>query len=268
MKLIILAFILSLILHLLIFSPYKKNQEIKDKPTTSKEIKKSSVKYVRILKKDLPKQVEKVKPKKQSKKEKIKKTKLKTFTKVEKKKIVPQKKVRVVKKAKKIVPKAKKRTEIKQAFIPKKVQIKPQEKRKTIPRKSLENFLLAEPVPLDKSMLDNITRSYLNLYGEEYNSFTKVQKVYIQNNIKNIVAITERYFTFPEIALRKKLKDYNVVEFMFYPNGNISDLRIITKGDYAVYDKAILEAIEFAYKDFPRPKTATKIRFYLRYIVY
>lgn len=263
MKLIILAFILSLSLHFLIFSSYNKNEEIKDKPSTSKEVKKSSVKYVRIIKKQLPKQIEKTKIEP--------KAKPKKYTKVEKKKIVPQKKVRVVKKAKKIIPKPIKKIEVKPSFtktVPKKVEIKPQEKRKTIPKKSLENFLLAEPVPLDRNMLDDITKSYLNLYGEEYNSFTKVQKVFLQKNLKNIGRITQKYLKYPRIAIRTKQQGMNIVQFFLHPNGDISDLKLVNSSGYTSLDKNSIETIEIAYKDYPRPKTKTKVKIYVYYKLY
>lgn len=266
MKLIILAFILSLSLHFLIFSPYNKNQEIKDKPSTSKEVKKSSVKYVKILKKEFPKQLAKEKI---EKKQEIKKTKPKTYTKVDKEKIVPQKKVRLVKESKRAVPKPVKKREVKPSY--KKVEIKPQEKRKTIQKKSLENFLLTEPTPLDMDMLDNITRNYLKLYGEEYNSMTKVQKVYLQKNLKNFTRITQRVLDrlgYPPLAARLNLSGYNIVEFIFHPDGSISDLKLSYKSEHNVFNKYTLELIEFAHKDYPRPKEPTKIKFNVIYKVY
>ncbi|WP_052502528.1 TonB family protein [Halarcobacter anaerophilus] len=146
--------------------------------------------------------------------------------------------------------------------------MRPQEKRKTIPQKNLENFLLSEPVPLDKSMLDEITQSYLKLYGKEYEKLTNVQKVFIQNSIKSIVEITRSYYRFPSLALKLRKNDYNIVEFTLHPNGDISGLRIVQPGNYSFYDKSILEAIQYAYKDYPRPKEATKIKFYITYRVY
>ena len=132
----------------------------------------------------------------------------------------------------------------------------------------MENFLLAEPIPLDKEMLDEITKSYLDLYGEEYNTFTKIQKVFIQNSIKSIVQITRNYYKFPRLAIELRKNDFNIVEFTLHPNGDISNLRIVKPGNYSFYDKSILEAIEIAYKDYPRPKEPTKIKFYITYNVY
>ena len=265
MKIIILAFILSLSLHFLLISKINKKENIQEKPSSSKEVKKSSVNFVRILPKaqvkQAPKQVQKV--------EEVKPQKItpKNYKKVEVKKIIPQKRKKPVKKAKKIIPKPIKKVEVKPTPT-KQVPIKPQEKRKTIPKRSLENFLLADPVPLDKNMLDDITKSYINLYGEEYNSFTKVQKVYLQKNLKNIGKITQKYLRYPSIAVRTGQQGMNIVEFFLHPNGDISDLKLINSSGYNALDKNSIETIEIAYKDYPRPKSKTKIKIYVYYKLY
>jgi len=65
MKLIILAFILSLSLHFLLFSPFNKKEEIKQRASTSKKVDKSSIQYVKLMPKLKPKLVEKKKVKKE-----------------------------------------------------------------------------------------------------------------------------------------------------------------------------------------------------------
>ena len=271
MKLIIFAFILSLSFHILLFSPLsKKKEEIKQKPSTSKEIKKSSVQYVRLapkaIQQKIVKKVEVVKPKAKPKKT-ISKPKTKVFKKIIVKEIKPQKKKKLVKKPKRIIPKPIKKVEVRPSPT-KNIAIKPQEKRKTIPKKSLENFLLAEPVPLDRNMLDDITKSYLRLYGEEYNSFTKVQKVYLQKNLKNIGRITQKYLRYPSIAARTGQAGMNIIEFKLHPNGDISDLKLSSSSGYSSLDKNTVETVEIAYKDYPRPKTITKVKIYVYYKLY
>ncbi|WP_321315048.1 energy transducer TonB [Halarcobacter sp.] len=261
MKPIIYAFILSIILHLLIFLPIELKKEEPKKKKEEKIEKKSTLRYVKLM----PKKV--VVPKAEPKKEIKPIPKPKNYKVVEKKKIVPQQKKQPIKKAKKI-PSSKPKKVVKKFKAKKKVAIKPQEKRKTIPNRSLENFLLSNPVPVDLNMLDVFTQKQIKTYGDEYDKFTNVQKVFIQNNLKNIVVITRRYYRFPPIAEKLQKNDYNIVEFYLYPNGDISDLRIVQKGRYSFYDKSILETIEFAYKDYPRPKVKTKIRFFITYRTY
>lgn len=265
MKLIILAFILSLSLHFFLFSSYKKNEETKQSTSTSKNITKSKVNFVKLVSK--PQQaVEKIEPKIVPNEE-PKKIEPNQFKLVEAKKIVPQSKIPIVKKSERIIPKPVNKVEVKPTPT-KEVPIKPQEKRKTIESKSLENFLLTEPTPLDQNMLDDITRSYLRLYGEEYNSFTKVQKVYLQKNLKNIGRITQKYLRYPSIAIRTGQQGMNIVEFFLHPNGDISDLKLINSSGYSSLDKNSIETIETAYKDYPRPDEKTKIKIYVYYKLY
>ncbi|XPV70578.1 MAG: energy transducer TonB family protein [Halarcobacter sp.] len=260
MRIIIFAFLISIIIHLLLFSPLIKiKKDIKQPISTSKVIDKSTVRYVKLQPKPKPKKVEQ-KPKVNTKVPK-------KFKKVEQKKVVPQKKA-PKQKSKKVIPKPIKLPKEKKQLFKINKDIKPVEKRKTIKKKSLENLLLTEPIPLDKNLLDDITKSYVKLYGQEYNSMTKIQKVFIQSKIKDIVEITRQYYRFPRIAIKLRKNDFNIVEFKLHPNGDISDLKIVQKGEYSFYDKSIIEAIEIAYKDYPRPKETTKIKFYLTYTIY
>lgn len=266
MKTIILTFILSITIHILFLYNYKvEKKEQKIEKTFDKKAKdnKSTITYVKLAKpKPIIKEV--VKPKeqlvqKEHKKELKKVPKKIEAQKKEKKPILP-----IKKEAKKQI--------IKEKPDFKKVQeeIKPQERRKSIDKKSLENFLLSEPV-LDKELLDEVTKSYLKLYGEEYNKFTKVQKAFLQNSLKKIGEITQKYLYekgYPRIAVKTGQQGVNVVEFFLYPNGDIKDLKIINSSSYATLDKNTIETIEIAYKDYPRPKEVTKIRIYVYYRLY
>lgn len=273
MKLIILAFILSLSLHFILFSSSKDKEVQKQSASTSKTVKKSSVQYVKLMPKKVQKKSKPIKkqptekPNKKPIEKIVKKSESKKYKIVKKNSIVSQKKKTLTKKPKKIIPKPIKKVEVKPTYT-KKVPIKPQEKRKTIPKKSLENFFLSQPEPLDTQMLDDITKSYLRLYGKEYNSFTKVQKVYLQKNLKNIGRITQKYLRYPSIAVRTGQQGMNIVEFFLHPNGDISNLKLTNSSGYSSLDKNSIETIEIAYKDYPRPKEKTKVKIYVYYKLY
>lgn len=258
MKHIILALILSIGLHLLAFYSLKEHKikEYSDKPSTSKQTQ-SSIHYVKLqrrapVKKSIDKPFEK-----KVVEQKAKVVKKKAYKKV--KKVVKQAKRKVLKKPDKTI------------------QRKPIEKVEAIPnyqklnptklQKQTLNEFLAAPV-LDTNLLDEVTQSYLKLYGEEYDSFTTVQKVYLQNNLKDIGRITQKYLRYPKIAIRLRKAGTNIVEFVLHPNGDISNLRITSTSGYSFFDKQTLETIEIAYKDYPRPEEKTKIKIYVRYIFY
>lgn len=261
MKPILYAMILSISLHIaaIYFLQQKKVNNLRENSTTKIE-RKSNVHFVKLksFKQVEPKKAQKPK-KKQEPKERIKKEKkrLQEYTKV--KKIVKNAKRKVVKKE------------------PKKIQRKPIEKTEAIPnytklnptkiqKNTLESFL-AKPV-LDVKYLDELTQSYIKLYGEEYNNFTKVQKVYLQNNLKSIGRITQKYLKYPRISIQTRQQGTNIIEFTLYPNGDISTPFISNSSGYSALDANTIETIEIAYKDYPRPTEPTKIKIYVKYILY
>jgi protein TonB len=161
--------------------------------------------------------------------------------------------------------------------IPKKTEPRPSQQKEVTPnyanlnptklqKDTLEDYLLT-PVK-DVKLLDKLTQEYIKLYGDEYNTFTKIQKVFLQKNLNSINQILHQYYRFPDIALRLRKSDKNIVEFTLHPNGDITDLKIKENSNYSFYDKSILETIEIAYKDFPRPKEPTKIIIRVTYTIY
>ncbi len=109
------------------------------------------------------------------------------------------------------------------------------------------------------------------LYGKEFDTFTQTQKRFIEHNLGRIHRITQRTLTrhgYPDIAVRTRQEGINVVSFYLHPNGNITNLRLKRRMGYTALDKNSLEVIRIAYKDYPRPKTRTKIIFYVKYSIY
>ena len=179
MKYILPAFILSILLHLIILYTVKdKIVETSDHPSSSKSANKAAVHFVKLQQsaKPIKKAIKKVEP---EKKEKITKKKQ------------PKKIKKEFKKVKKVVKQAK-REVIKEK--PKKIERKPIAKEEVVPsfakinptQLQKQTVVDIQKEPLDIRMLDQLTQSYIKLYGEEYNSFTKVQKVFLRKNLKNI----------------------------------------------------------------------------------
>ncbi len=111
-------------------------------------------------------------------------------------------------------------------------------------------------------------REFRALYKDEFDHFTPTQRRFIRNNLNRIQAITQHYLTmrgYPPFAVEERMQGVNVVEFYLWPNGDITDLKVISSSGYAVLDDNSLDTIRTAYKDYPRPKEKTKIRFYIHY---
>ena len=254
MKIIILAFIISISLHFFLFKKYNNDEFKKNNQIKQEVIKKSDVKFIK-LKKEEPiinnVMEEKVKPI------------------IEKKVELPeiQKEVVVKKEIQKKVENNKKIDFDKSKELQKKVlneQIV--NKKESLQDKTLEDFL-SQKQPINKEILNELQK----LYGEEYDKFTKVQKAYLEKNLTNFQTITQRVLNrlgYPPLAAKLRIGGVNVIEFMFHPDGSITGLKVIDSSGYAVLDDYSVELIEIAYKDYPKPQTSTKLRFIVQYRLY
>ena len=120
----------------------------------------------------------------------------------------------------------------------------------------------------DIKKLDQMTQSYLKLYGDEYFLLSKEEKRFLKTNLSRIGQITQRYLKYPAISIRTRQKGINVVEFILYDNGDISNLMITDGSGYTALDKNTIRTIKIAYKDYPKPYQQIKIKIYVRYILY
>ncbi len=260
MKNLTFALILSIFIHILFLINYKVTPQENSAQNKNKEKNVSSnVRFVKLQPQQTAPNKEVLEPKK---------TEEKPFKKVEE--VKPQPKREVVKEAKKTITKPKTVQHVQPTFTqplplekPKTPLEKEQEKLK---KETLTDYLLTPE--LDRNMLDNITKSYLELYGEEYNSFNTVQKVFLQKNLRDIGRITEKYLRYPSLAARLRQQGTNVVEFVLHPNGDISELKLSNASGSTSLDDNTLETIRIAYKDYPRPKESTKIKIYVNYFLY
>lgn len=119
----------------------------------------------------------------------------------------------------------------------------------------------------DKGQDEETQREISELYGDEFGDLGSAEKDFIKNNLKDIGRITQKYLTYPREAGILGQSGVNAVEFYLYPNGDISDLRIMNNksSGFVLLDKNSIKTIEIAYKDYPRPTTKTLIRIYVTY---
>ncbi len=114
-------------------------------------------------------------------------------------------------------------------------------------------------------------RKIKKLYGSSFHNMTPTQKKFIEDNLDTIQEITQRTLTrrgYPELAGKTGQEGTNVVSFNLHPNGDISNLYLKTRIGYRALDENTLTLIRVAYKDYPYPKTTTKIVFYVTYSIY
>lgn len=124
------------------------------------------------------------------------------------------------------------------------------------------NLINSANIPSDQK------QDIIDLYGDELGDFGTEEIDYLINNLRNIGRITQYYINrrgYPQDAAMLGQSGKNVVEFYLYPNGDISDLKIVTSSKSSILDNDMLTNIRIAYKDYPRPKTKVKIRIYMTY---
>lgn len=236
MKKIIAAFIISLLIHSFFIYSFNdiKNEEKKEQ--TKKPHNTSEVKFVKLTpsepiasqKEAKPLKKEEPKPKKEITKEKV---------------------------------------EIKELKEAKSFQEKILKESSKLQEQTLENFLSQKDTIYNSEVFNELKE----LYGKEYDNFTTVQKAYLEKNINNFQIITQRVLNrlgYPHEAVRLKITGINIVEFIFHPNGDISDLKIIQSSGYSILDNRTLELIQIAYKEYPKPQTPTLLRFKVFYRLY
>jgi len=144
------------------------------------------------------------------------------------------------------------------------------------PKKGLAGALMGSGRPVSLAPNTPSSANYdsqmiRQLYGSEFDSFTPTQKKFIKKNLGIIHRITQTTLIqngYPEIAVRTRQEGTNVVTFYLHPNGNISGLRLQSRIGYTALDENTLQVIRIAYKDYPHPKTKTKITFYVQYRIY
>lgn len=156
------------------------------------------------------------------------------------------------------------------------VQSVAQAKRKTSAQQSkdpLANMLMGSgsrmsPKTNEKSFADKMVD---RIYGKEFHTYSKEQKRFIKQNLGEIYRITQNTLWqkgYPDIALRMHMQGTNIVSFYLHPNGDISELSLKSPIGYKALDQNTIEVIKTAYKDYPKPEKKTKIMFYVTYTLY
>lgn len=267
--------IYSILIHLLILflflmilnktepiNPAKKHKEEKIEIDLEQLIVKKEPPVKKVIKKEIIKP--KPKPKEIEKKE-VKEEKIPTKTKKQpiiKKEKIKIKEVNATKIVKQIKPKVFK------PIIKKEKKRKYKNPSKDPLSQSLTKYAEDFKLPTVQTKEESTASIIRKLYGKEFKTFSKSQKIFILKNLETIHQITQRVLIingYPESAVRTKQQGVNIVSFYLHPNGDISELKLKKEMGYEVLDKNTLEVIEIAYKHYPQPKKKTKIIFYVKY---
>jgi len=192
-------------------------------------------------------------------------------TKVVKKEAKKEKKKLAKAKPKKRVHKKKKKRVARKKPLPKTFRLPPKHSKDKLANALMGSSRSQKRMKKRVSSSSSADRMIRQLYGKEFYRFTKTQQKFIKSHLSEIYRITQNtlYMNgYPDVAVRTGQQGINVVSFYLHPNGDISNLRLVKPMGYEALDKNTIAVIQIAYKDYPRPKTKTKIVFYVNYSLY
>ncbi len=257
----LIAILITILIHLILIIEFKKEKykELTPKPKNKKTP--INISNFKIKKPPTPKIEPKPIIKKVLKKKTIKK---KSSKKIVKQKRKPILKPKVIKKEENLSKK------IYEAMKKKKIDIleKKVKKRDLQKEQNLLNFLKTPTRHKSKERVKLKQKPLKELYKDEFEYLSKEEIEYLEDNLAMIGYITQKHLRYPRIAGMTGQEGVNIVEFYLFSNGDISDIKIIKGSNYTTLDKNTIKTIEYAYKEYPRPKHKTKIRIYTHYSIY
>lgn len=113
-----------------------------------------------------------------------------------------------------------------------------------------------------------VNDSIQQLYGDKFNDLSEGEQKYILDNQEMMRRITQEVldnFGRSKIPDNLRINDVNMVEFYLYPNGSISDLRLLKNSQISILDDTTIMTINSAYHKYPRPAQKTLIRYRVWY---
>ena len=140
-----------------------------------------------------------------------------------------------------------------------------------IQQSSKEDNIQANIAKKIQNLPKDTQNEIMQLYGDELGDYGQAEQDFIINNLRDIGRITQYYLNkrgYPPDAGYLGQHGTNAVEFYLYPNGDISDLKIIKDSKSMILDKNTITIIQIAYKEYPRPATKTKIKIYVKYYIW
>lgn len=130
--------------------------------------------------------------------------------------------------------------------------------------KNAINYIASRQAPSD------VKQEIFELYGDELGDYGLAEIDFLLDNLRDIGRITQYHINrrgFPQAAKLLNQQGKNIIEFYLHPNGDISNLRVVSSANSVILDNDMMTNIKVAFREYPRPTTKVKIRFYMEYIL-
>lgn len=124
------------------------------------------------------------------------------------------------------------------------------------------SYIATRPIPSDQKA------EIIDLYGDELGDYGLAEIDFIVNNLRDIGRITQYHINrrgYPREAALLGQSGKLVIEFYLHPNGDISELRVVSSSNSIILDNDMQTNIKVAFREFPRPTTKVKIRCFMTY---
>ena len=124
------------------------------------------------------------------------------------------------------------------------------------------SYIASRPIPSDQKA------EIIDLYGDELGDYGLAEIDFIVNNLRDIGRITQYHINrrgYPREAALLGQSGKNIIEFYLHPNGDISELRVVSSSNSIILDNDMQTNIKVAFREFPRPTTKVKIRCFMTY---
>ncbi|MEA3373310.1 MAG: hypothetical protein U9Q62_06425 [Campylobacterota bacterium] len=119
-----------------------------------------------------------------------------------------------------------------------------------------------------KQRQSRISENVKEAYGDVFGTLSEGEQKYILDNQEIMRRITQEVLNRVgrvNIPNNLRVNTSNNIEFYLYPNGDISEIRFVSKSGFYVLDDTTKETIEYAYSRYPRPEQKTLIRYKVGY---
>ena len=124
------------------------------------------------------------------------------------------------------------------------------------------SYIASRPIPSDQKA------EIIDLYGDELGDYGLAEIDFLVNNLRDIGRITQYHIDrrgYPREAALLGQSGKLVIEFYLHPNGDISELRVVSSSNSIILDNDMQTNIKVAFREFPRPTTKVKIRCFMTY---
>ena len=153
------------------------------------------------------------------------------------------------------------------------------EKEKTVPKESSKLYAMLSkqssnprataPAARQSHVRESrISENVKEAYGDMFGTLSAGEQKYILDNQEIMRRITQETLNRVgrvNVPHNLRVNTSNIIQFYLHPNGDITDIELVSKSGFYILDDTTRETIEYAYSRYPKPEQKTLIRYKVGY---